>query len=180
MKIKAYSEMIVHVPLCTHKEPSRVLVISQDPAELISELDRYGDIQHTLSVDSKKLSDVDEKSFDVIVCDEEVDAVVASHISRVLSDDGVVSMIHPSLTQKRANEVLMGILGSTFKIIMPYKLWEDQTLLLASRSTHPTADLNLHRSDMLDGQSYYNCDIHIASFAMPQHIRKEYLGVIKN
>ena len=33
---------------------------------------------------------------------------------------------------------------------------------------------------MLDGLSYYNCDIHPAAFAMGNYIRKEYLGVIKN
>jgi len=33
---------------------------------------------------------------------------------------------------------------------------------------------------MIDGLNFYNCDIHIAAFAMPNYIRKEYLGIIKN
>jgi len=27
---------------------------------------------------------------------------------------------------------------------------------------------------------YYNCDVHVGSFAMGNYIRKEYLGIIKN
>ena len=33
---------------------------------------------------------------------------------------------------------------------------------------------------MIDDLSYYNCDAHIAAFAMPNYIRKEYLGIVKN
>jgi len=63
---------------------------------------------------------------------------------------------------------------------MPYNLGNGATALLASKAYHPTADLILHRADMLDNLSYYNCDIHPAAFAMGNYIRKEYLGSIKN
>lgn len=53
-------------------------------------------------------------------------------------------------------------------------------LFLASKEYHPTADVILQRADMIDGLSYYNCDVHVASFAMGNYIRKEYLGIIKN
>ena len=63
---------------------------------------------------------------------------------------------------------------------MPYNLGNAATSLLVSKEYHPTADVNLHRADMLDGVDYYNCDVHPAAFAMGNYIRKEYLGIIKN
>jgi spermidine synthase len=63
---------------------------------------------------------------------------------------------------------------------MPYNLGNGSTALLASKEYHPTADVILQRSDMIDGLSFYNCDIHVSAFAMPNYIRKEYLGIIKN
>ena len=75
---------------------------------------------------------------------------------------------------------MMQILGNYFKVIMPYNIGNDSTALLASKEYHPTADIILHRADMLDDNQFYNCDVHIASFAMGNYIRKEYLGIIKN
>ena len=89
-------------------------------------------------------------------------------------------MRHASLEEVQANTVLLGVLGNYFKVIMPYRLANEETLLLASKGNHPTADINLHRADMLDGLEYYNTDIHPAAFAMPNYIRKTYLGIIRN
>jgi spermidine synthase len=63
---------------------------------------------------------------------------------------------------------------------MPYNLGNCSTALLASKEYHPTADIILQRADMLDSLDYYNCDVHVGSFAMGNYIRKEYLGIIKN
>jgi spermidine synthase len=98
----------------------------------------------------------------------------------VLKEDGLVVMQHPNLENIADNTTLMQILGNTFKIIMPYHLEDGSTLLLCSKEYHPTADIILQRSDLLEGQSYYNCDVHNAAFAMPQYIRKNYLGIIRN
>ncbi len=180
MKKNIYAEMMVHVPLCTHKEPQDVLLISNTCDELTKEIDKHStQIKHRCAT-QKDLSSIDADSADIIVCDIETDALTLSHITRILKSDGLITLDHPSLEDKRANEVLMGILSNSFKIIMPYRLDSAKTLLLASRSTHPTADLNLHRCDMLDDLTYYNCDIHIGSFAMGTQVRKEYLGLFKN
>jgi len=71
-------------------------------------------------------------------------------------------------------------LGQYAKIVMPYHIGGGELALLASKEYHPTADLILQRSDMLDNLEYYNCDVHIGAFAMGNNIRKTYLGVIKN
>ena len=116
----------------------------------------------------------------MVISESGSDAAVLAHISRVLKDDGLVSMVHPSLDNVEDNKSIMQILGNYFKIIMPYNLGNCETAVLASKEYHPTADINLHRADMLDGLEYYNCDVHPASFAMGNNIRKVYLGISKN
>jgi len=182
MREFVYPEMMVHVPMCTHKAPQSVLVVSDAPEALETELARYteGVVVTHAPATLEALREVADGSIDVVLCESSVDAAVAGHISRVLGDEGVVSMRHPSLEEVQANTVLLGVLGNYFKVIMPYRLWNEETLLLASKGNHPTADLNLHRADMLDGVQYYNSDIHPAAFAMPNYIRKTYLGIIRN
>ncbi|WP_345985767.1 spermidine synthase [Sulfurimonas sp. HSL-1656] len=181
MREFVYPEMMVHVPMCTHKAPQNVLVISNAPESLQKEVARHeGVVVVHAPASLEALREVADGSVDVVICEADVDAAVAGHINRVLSEDGVVSMRHTSLEEVQANTVLLGVLGNYFKVIMPYRLANEETLLLASKGNHPTADINLHRADMLDGLEYYNTDIHPAAFAMPNYIRKTYLGIIRN
>lgn len=184
MKQFIYPEMMVHVPMCTHKAPENVLLVSDSAEALQTELGRYNGevvVTHASAASVlEALRDIADGTIDIVLCENEVDAAVAGHINRVLTEEGIVVMRHPSLEEVQANTVLMGVLGNYFKIIMPYRLWSEQTLLLASKGNHPTADLNLHRADLLDGLQYYNSDIHPAAFAMPNYIRKTYLGLIRN
>ena len=184
MKTFVYPEMVVHVGLCTHKLPTQVLLASDNTQLLMGELSRYRESTVT-SVGNANLLEsfrnAEDKSADVLLLDSTTDdSVVIAHISRVLKEDGLVVLKHPSLDAVEANTSLMQILGNYFKIIMPYHLEDGTTLLLCSKEYHPTADIILQRSDLLEGHSYYNCDIHVASFAMPQYIRKNYLGIIRN
>ena len=181
MKKFINSEMMVHVPLCTNKDPKDVLVVSSDAKNLTDEIQKHNAIEYK-SVDAtlEALRDCADKSVDVVICDMQGDAAILAHIARILKEDGLVSLVHPSLDDKEQNTTMMQILANYFKIIMPYNLGDGSTALLASKEYHPTADIILQRSDMLDGLDYYNCDIHLAAFAMPNYIRKEYLGIIKN
>ena len=126
------------------------------------------------------IRNAEDNGADVIICEMSADAPSVAHINRILKDDGQLCITHDSLDEIESNTTLMQALGRYFKIIMPFNLGNGSTALLASKEYHPTADLILQRSDMLDGLSYYNCDIHIAAFAMPNYIRKEYLGIIRN
>jgi spermidine synthase len=181
MKNFIYNEMISHLPLCTHKEPKSVLIISDDANELQKEIQKHDGIDlDILGYGVEKISKAKDNQYDVVICEDVVDAFGATHINRVLKDDGLLSMKHPPLDEIEANKTLMQILANYFKIIMPYNLGNCSTALLASKEYHPTADIILQRADMLDGLDYYNCDVHVGSFAMGNHIRKEYLGIIKN
>ncbi|MEA3372897.1 MAG: spermidine synthase [Campylobacterota bacterium] len=183
MKPFIYPEMMVHIPLCTHKKPENILVVSDSADALQEEIARYSGAETAVVAASNALDGLREaadQSSDVVLMEASADAAMIAHISRILKDDGLVVMKHPSLDDEQANTVLMGQLGSYFKIIMPYTTGAGETLLLASKEYHPTADVILQRTDLLEGQQYYNCDIHQAAFAMPNYIRKAYLGVIRN
>ena len=183
MRDYIYPEMMVHVPLCTVKKPKNVLIVSDDATALEREVARHDGIA-SKSISAKDvtaaLREEADASVEVVLIDTLCDdAAALAHINRILNAEGLVVMKHPSLNDEASNKQLMQILGHYFKIIMPYHT-AGETLLLASKSYHPTADIILHRSDMLDGQKYYNCDVHPAAFAMGNDIRKAYLGTIRN
>ena len=181
MKNFIYNEMMVHVPVCTSKDPQNVLIISNDSTPLEQEMTRHNEIAYkSIACGIDALRNEEDGYYDVVICESDTDAAVLAHISRVLKEDGLVSMTHASLDEVQENKSNMQILGKYFKVIMPYNLGTGSTALLASKEYHPTADINLHRTDMIDGLEYYNCDVHPAAFAMGNYVRKEYLGIIKN
>ena len=181
MKKFIYNEMMVHVPVCTSKDPKNVLIISDNAADLESEMKKHSEIAHkVIACKVDAIRDEQDAAYDVVICEAYIDAALLAHVSRILTVDGLISMTHPQLDNIEDNKMNMQILGKYFKIIMPYNLGTGSTALLASKEYHPTADINLHRTDMLDGVDFYNCDIHPAAFAMGNYIRKEYLGIIKN
>lgn len=176
-----YAEMMVHVPMCTSKEAKDILIISDKAELLAAEVARHKEANLKVAGCSlNEISSLGDAAYDVVISEMGDDATLFSQINRVLKRDGQFVTTHPSLDNVEANKNIMRTLGKYFKIIMPYNIGNGTTALLASKEYHPTADINLQRADMLDGLSYYNCDIHSAAFAMGNYIRKEYLGIIKN
>ncbi|WP_428739534.1 spermidine synthase [Sulfurimonas sp.] len=176
-----YNEMMVHVPLCTHKDPKKVLIISDNADALAQEVQKHDGIAYeTISADINALRDVVDDGYDVVISELDNDAAVLAHYNRILNEEGLLVAKHPSLDEVDTNKQIMEILGKYAKIVMPYNLGNCETVLLASKAYHPTADIILHRADMLDNLAYYNCDVHPAAFAMGNNIRKTYLGIIKN
>jgi len=176
-----YPEMMVHVPVCTNKVPKNVLIISNNAELLSAEMQKHNDIgSNSIGCSLDAIRNEADNSADVVICEMSADAAVVAHINRILQDDGQLCITHDPLDEVESNKTLMTTLGRYFKVIMPYNLGNGTTALLASKEYHPTADLILQRSDMIDGLEFYNCDIHIAAFAMPNYIRKEYLGIIRN
>ena len=184
MKTFIYPEMMTHVAMCTHKNPRTVMVLSTQSDLLKTEMARYRDTESVYADTNdllNRLREQADKSTDVLLLDTlSDDSAVFAHANRILKEDALMVCKHPALDDVSANTKLMQILGNYFKIIMPYHLEDGSTLLLCSKEYHPTADLILQRSDLLEGHQYYNCDVHIAGFAMPQYVRKNYLGIIRN
>jgi len=181
MKQFIYNEMMVHVPLCTHKEPKNVLIISNDAGAFVEEIQKHTEIScDVISANLDLLRDAADKNYDIVISEMQNDAVVLAHINRVLKEDALFVIQHPSLDNVEENKNLMEIVGKYAKIVMPYNLGNCSTALFASKEYHPTADIILQRADLTDGLEYYNSDVHVASFAMGNNIRKTYLGIIKN
>lgn len=184
MKTFIYPEMMVHVAMCTHKLPTSVLLLSDNASLLNEELKRHRNSTVNLASTADLLESLrqgQDKSADVVLLDAQCsDSAVFAHINRILKEDGLMVCKHPDLDDIAANTTLMQVLGNYFKIIMPYYAGDRSTLLLCSKEYHPTADIILQRSDLLEGHQFYNCDVHVGVFAMPQYIRKNYLGIIRN
>ncbi|MDO8455007.1 MAG: spermidine synthase [Sulfurimonas sp.] len=181
MKSFIYPEMMVHVALCTNKVPENVLIISNNAELLMDEMKKYGEVSSkVIGCSMDELREEADASYDVVISEMYGDNVVLAHINRILKADGQLVINNKPLEDVDSNKVLMQDLANYFKIIMPYNLGNDNSAILASKEYHPTADIILQRADMLDNLNYYNTEIHLASFAMPNYIRKEYLGIIKN
>ena len=181
MKDFIYNEMMVHTALCTNKNPENVLIVSDNAVGLVTEVEKHDDIScDVISANINTLRNAKDEAYDVIISEMDLDAAVLAHYNRLLKEDGLLVTTHAPLANIETNKTMMQILGKYTKIIMPFNLGNGETALLASKEYHPTADIILHRADMLDGLEYYNCDVHPASFAMGNNIRKAYLGAIKN
>lgn len=181
MKEFIKNEMMVHIPLCSHKDPKNVLIISDNIEKLEHEIQKHDKIDFDgVSCTLESISKLDTQKYDVVISELNVEELIASQINRVLKDDGIVVNIIDSLDNIEESKKAINTLGKYAKIVMPFHVGKEKLALLASKEYHPTADLILQRSDMLDNLDYYNCDVHLASFAMGNYIRKEYLGVIKN
>ncbi|MFA6192958.1 MAG: spermidine synthase [Sulfurimonas sp.] len=181
MKSFIYPEMMVHVALCTSKAPENVLIISNNAELLMDEMKQYSEVSSkVIGCTLDELRDETDGSYDVVISEMYGDSAVLAHINRILKADGQLVINNKPLEDVESNKLLMQDLANYFKIIMPYNLGNDNSAILASKEYHPTADIILQRADMLDNLNYYNTEIHLASFAMPNYIRKEYLGIIKN
>jgi spermidine synthase len=175
-----YNEMMVHVPLCSQKLPENVVVVGVQSEGIDQEIARHSDVKSTKFVVHP--SELEPNSAQVIIVNGEmnIDSTFLAHCGRALTEDGVMAVAgHDHVTQLADQKALLERFGNEFKVIMPYA-FEGSNIVLASKLYHPTADVILHRADLLDGQMYYNSDVHVGVFAMPNYVRKALLGVAKN
>ncbi|PLY07335.1 MAG: spermidine synthase [Arcobacter sp.] len=175
---QAFNEMMVHTPLCTHKEAKNVLIIGTVNDNLKKEASKHtGNIEFG---DASLLTSKNEKNIDaIILTDVKVDELLMANIERVLNDDGILSFSTSSFSndENRLKSDLE-LVGKNFWIAMPFKFGHD-TAVLASKKYHPTADIVLQRSDLLDDLEYYSTEIHHASFVFPAAQHKALNGIAK-
>lgn len=174
----AFNEMMVHVPLCTHKEPEKILVIGSADEELKQEVSKHA-VEVTYG-DISVLNAHNEKNIDVIILtDIKVDDLVLANIERILKDDGVITFKTKSYHKNKENLIEdLKQAGEKFWIAMPYS-YGHSTSILASKKYHPTADIVLQKSDLLNDLNYYTTEVHHASFVFPAHIHKTLTGIAK-
>ncbi len=175
---QTFNEMMVHTPLCTHKEAQNVLIIGDSAQELKEEASKHtGNIEFG---DASLLTSKNEKDIDIVILtDVKLDEMLLANIERVLQKDGILSFKTTSYA-KDCNELKqdLELVGRNFWIAMPFKFGHS-TAILASKKYHPTADIVLQRSDLLDDLEYYSTEIHHASFVFPAAQHKALTGIAK-
>ncbi|MGB0990076.1 spermidine synthase [Halarcobacter sp.] len=176
---QAFNEMMVHTPICTHKEPENVLVIGSVTDELKKEVEKHN-LKNVEYGDTSILTSKDEKNVDLIIfTDVNLDEMLLANIERVLKNDGVISFSTSSFSsdeQKLKDD--LSLVGQNFWIAMPYKFGHE-TAILASKKYHPTADIILQRSDLLVDLEYYSTEIHHASFVFPAAQYRALTGIAR-
>ncbi|VAY86391.1 Spermidine synthase [hydrothermal vent metagenome] len=214
------SEMLAHIPLCSHPSPENILLIGYDTkviehilkhkdAKNITVLDVDQNIskainEHFLDKDINDtrvkvintdmqdfLADKDENLYDIILLNImpsyiKNKEIIYSDISKMLKDDGIfISKFMPWQEDELAQKDILKNIGEYFKILMPYYFSMTMqsycmgSFLFAGNKFHPTADIILHKSDLLDDNAYYTGDIHKASFCVPNSIDKTYRNFVK-
>jgi len=176
---QAFNEMMVHTPICTHKEPENVLVIGSVTDELKKEVEKHN-LKNVEYGDTSILTSKDEKNVDLMIfTDVNLDEMLLANIERVLKDDGVISFSTSSFSsdeQKLKDD--LSLVGQNFWIAMPFKFGHE-TAILASKKYHPTADIILQRSDLLVDLEYYSTEIHQASFVFPAAQYRALTGIAR-
>jgi len=175
----AFNEMMVHVPLCSHREPKNILVVGSVDEEFKNEIGKHS-LDNVEYGDNSIITSKNEKNIDVIIIsDNSVDAELLANIDRILKDDGILSF--KSVAFNRNSEKLesdLTLAGSKFWISMPFKFGHT-TSILASKKYHPVADLILQVSDLLDDLNYYSTEVHSAAFVFPANIHRKLTGIAK-
>ena len=107
--------MMVHVPLCTHKEPKNILILSDNATPLELEIARHNDIKATsMPAQLDALRSAGDNAFDVVLSEVPCDAAVIAHLGRVIAEDGLLMSVHPSLLDITENKIIMEIMAKYF------------------------------------------------------------------
>lgn len=176
----AFNEMMVHVPLCTHKEASNVLIIGTVDEDLKSEASKHNKTSKIEFGDTSFLTSQNEKNVDVIILtDVKIDELLLANIERILKDDGLICFATKAFSKDEEQLFTdLKLVGSKFWIAMPFRFGHN-TSIIASKRYHPTADLNLQRADLLDDLDYYSAEMHNASFVFPAAEFRALTGIAK-
>ena len=120
MKDFIYNEMMVHVGVCTNKQPERVLLISNSADGFVAEMKKHDGIAYdVIAASTSALREAEDAKYDVIISELDSDAAVLAHYNRVLKVDGLLVSKHPSLDDVAANTTMMQVLGKYTKSLCP-------------------------------------------------------------
>ena len=176
----AFNEMMVHLPLCTHKEASNVLIVGTVNESLKNQAAKHYKTSNVEFGDVSIITSKNEKNIDVIILtDVKIDQLLLANIEIILKADGLIAFASKAFS-KNEEQLFndLNLVGSKFWIAMPFKFGHN-TSIIASKRYHPTADINLQRADLLDGLDYYSAEIHMASFVFPASEHRALTGIAK-
>lgn len=169
-----YNEMMIHVPLCTHKEAQKVLVVGEVQGNFKTEI-----AKHSAVVTYSDELNV-EGEFDVIIYNNDtIDDMVMSNINRCLEQKEGIFVCTSERFKKDSDKLVTDLktIGASFWIAMPYRFGHTMAII-GSKKFHPQADIILDRSDFLECD-YYNTELQNACFVHPQYVTKALTGIAK-
>lgn len=172
----AYDEMMVHVPLCSHKDINKILVVGSVSDDFKTELAKH-ECQDITYADELNV----EGQFDIILYNNDTpnDLEMAAVERCIEPKKGIFvtkgSFIHKDVEVSKEE---LATIGKNFWICMPYSFGHN-TLIFASKKYHPQAEIVLQVSDLLEDCNYYNTELQNASFVHPQYITKAITGIAK-
>ncbi len=171
----AHDEMMVHVPLCSHKDINKVLVVGEVSEDFKSELKKHN--ADTVFSDELNV----EGQFDIILYNKNTpDELEMAAIERVIEPKkGILVTKATSIRRDigKSKEEL-ALVGKNFWICMPYSFGHS-TLIFASKKYHPQAEIVLQVSDLLEDCNYYSTEMQNATFVHPTYITKAITGIAK-
>jgi spermidine synthase len=139
------------------------------------------------------IRDKEDDSYDIILINAEVENseiskdVFFAHTKRVLDAKGLISVVCDSYMFSVDTLIdTMQNMGKYYKIVMPqrYEMYTTvgvvANIVVATNKYHPTADMILNKSDLLDDLEYYHSDLHKSSFVLPTYLLKALKEVAKN
>lgn len=164
----AFNEMMVHIPLCTHKLAVSVLIVGEVNEDLKTEAAKHAKTSNIEFCDIEFLKSYNKKDIDVVILTNiKPNELLLANIDRVLKNDGLITFATESFSKNKEQLFSdLRLVGRNFWIAMPFRFGH-QTSIIASKKYHPTADLNLQRADLLDDCDFYSSEIHTASFVFP-------------
>lgn len=161
------AEMSIHVPFCVHANPQNALFVTHHPSELLAQANKHG-------VNPKVSHEITEQNFfDIIVIDEFINEEIFAKANIALKSDGI--MISRTMDSRVKDDLTQ--FDGRFRIVMPF---HHLNFIFASNFYHPTADIILQKSDLLDELYYYNTEIHLAEFALPTKMKLYLKNQLKN
>lgn len=172
----AYDEMMVHVPMCSHKDIKKVLVVGEVSDDFKSELDKHECKDITFSENLNV-----EGEFDIILYNNETpDELEMANVERCLEQTKGIFCCKASFIYKDIEQAKKELetIGKNFWISMPYTFGHT-TLILSSKKYHPQAEIVLQVSDLLEGCNYYSTELQNAAFIYPAYITKGITGIAK-
>jgi spermidine synthase len=170
-------EMMIHIPMCSHKDIKKVLIVGKVSDDFKNEIAKHEckDITY-----KENIQDCDEQ-FDIIIYTKSTpNQLEMANINRSLEPTKGILVAPSVFVYKNIEQVKKDILtiGKDFWICMPYSFGHN-TLIFASKKYHPQAEIVLQVSDLLEDCQYYNTELHNAVFIHPTYITKELTTIAK-
>ncbi len=119
--------------------------------------------------------------FDVII---DLQNKSAENYKKLIKNNGILIVDLDSLTKESVAQK-----NADFNVLMPFRVqsWgrgkekcAEKYYLFASNKFHPIADLSLQKVDLLDDLQYCNAKIYEGAFALPNYLKAELKGIVRN